>query len=106
MNNKQVEEIRNAFFKLSVGHIMQAFAYIVLLILMIIVYFNTTETAQNLSSTNFTVTNLEEVGTKLKDTIDLIKYITIASLIILVISTFYLSTINVRIIENVKEESK
>lgn len=106
MNNKQVEEIRNAFFKLSVGHFMQAIAYIVLLILMIIVYFNTTETAQNLSSTNFTVTNLEEAGTKLKDTIDLIKYVTIASLIILVISTFCLSTINVRIIEDVKEESK
>ena len=106
MKNKQVESIRNSFFKLSIGHFMQGVAYIILLVIMIIVYFNTTETTKDLSISNISYSNLEEAGTKLKETINLMKYGSIASLIILVISTFYLSSIDVKVIDEVKEVSK
>jgi hypothetical protein len=96
MKNKLAEAVRDSFFKLSHGHFAQGVAYIIMLVIILIVYFNTSNATENIN-----ITNLQETKENLNNMMNLIKYGSLTSLIILMISTFYLSTIDVKLLKKI-----
>ena len=94
LETQQSQVIRNSFKKLKVGHFLQGLAFLIMLIILFITYLTSKDAVQNIS-----LNNLQESSDKLSDNLSLIKYGGILSLIILIVSSFYLSLVSVDPIE-------
>ena len=90
MNSNQIEEIRNTFFKLRCVYFFQGIAYLLLFIILVL-YFHTTETVINSSQINF-----QDSSSKIIEIQKFIKYGSFTAIGILLISACYLITIDVR----------